>query len=138
MVSKVELQGIKFLCFKNPNFFGQNLIIYGSKLTLGPLNLNLTFRIKLGGYISKMENFRRSPIGLSLADRFRRTMSPKQKGTQALSDIQANLPTKIVDDQNENQTETRSEPQPDSNIQKKKIIPELSPQTPQTPQRSTD
>ena len=86
-----------------------------------------------------MENFIRSPIGLSLADRFRRTMSPKQKGTQALSDIIANLPTKqIIDDHNESQTETRSEPQPDSNIQKKKIIPEPSPQTTPSTQQIED
>ena len=77
-----------------------------------------------------MEHFRNSPLGLSLADRFRKAVSPKQMVTQAFSDIQTNLPMKqIVNDQNENQTKTRSEPQPDSNIQRKKIIPEPSPQT---------
>ena len=81
-----------------------------------------------------MENFRNSPLGLSLADRFRKVVSPRQMVTQTFSDIQANLPTmkQVFDDQNENQVETRSEPQPDSNIQKKKIIPETSPQSPQT------
>ena len=84
-----------------------------------------------------MENFLRSPLGLSLADRFRKTVSPKQTVTQALSDIQANLPTKqIIDDQN--QTETRSEPQPNSNIQKKKIISEPSPQTTPNAQQIED
>ena len=81
----------------------------------------------------------RSPLGLSLADRFRKTVSPKQTVTQALSDVHTNSPRKQnIDDQNENQTETRSEPQPDTNLQKKKIIPELSPQTTPNAQQIED
>ncbi len=43
-----------------------------------------------------METFRNSPLGLSLADRFRKVVSPSKRGSQAFSDIQTNLPTKQI------------------------------------------
>ena len=78
-----------------------------------------------------MENFMRSPLGQSLADKFRKAVSPSQKVTHALSDVNTNSPTtpKLSDARIEKQTETRSEPQPETNPQRKKILPELSPQS---------
>ena len=81
-----------------------------------------------------MENFVNSPLGRSLVGKFLKTKSPTQKVTHALSDIHTNSPTKQVADV-QAEVETRSEPQPDTDAPKKKLIPEPSPQSTPTAQQ---
>ena len=84
-----------------------------------------------------METFKNSPLGRGLVGKFLNITSPR-KVMHTLSDIHASSATKHDDAKAE--VETRSQPQPETNVLKKKIIPEASqcPQSTSTAQQIKD